>query len=76
MAVTGTGIVIAAVGVAAIKYTDLSNDRIKDYAVRLVRATREPEEVGAASKGHIRFGASPRVAWTRSSTRTAPPIWG
>jgi len=37
------------------------DDRIKDYSVRLVRATREPEEVGAASKGHIRFGASPRA---------------
>ena len=35
--------------------------RIKDYAVRLVQATREPAKFGVKAEGHIRYGASPRA---------------
>jgi MoxR-like ATPase len=35
--------------------------RIKDYAVRLVQATREPVKFGVNAEGHIRYGASPRA---------------
>ena len=38
------------------------DDRLKDYAVQLVRATREPASFGIASlSGLIGFGASPRA---------------
>ena len=35
--------------------------RIKDYAVRLIQATREPAKYGVKAEGHIRYGASPRA---------------
>jgi MoxR-like ATPase len=35
--------------------------RIKDYAVRLIQATREPAKFGVKAEGHIRYGASPRA---------------
>lgn len=38
------------------------DDRIKDYIVSLVRATRQPREVGLGEVAHlIAFGASPRA---------------
>jgi len=37
------------------------DDRIKDYAVRLVHATREPKEHGLDLEGLLQFGASPRA---------------
>ncbi|MBP7148898.1 MAG: AAA family ATPase [Acidobacteria bacterium] len=38
------------------------DDRIRDYIVALVRATRSPREVGLTEAGHwIAFGASPRA---------------
>ncbi|UJR86691.1 AAA family ATPase [Sandaracinus amylolyticus] len=37
------------------------DDRIKDYVVQLVHATRRPSDVGLALDPCIRFGASPRA---------------
>jgi MoxR-like ATPase len=37
------------------------DDRIKDYAVNLVDATREPARHGLDLAGLVRFGASPRA---------------
>jgi MoxR-like ATPase len=37
------------------------DSRIKDYAVRLIQATREPAKFGVKAEGHIRYGASPRA---------------
>ena len=45
-------------GVTETVYVD---DRIKDYIVALVHATRHPKEAGLDIAGLIRFGASPRA---------------
>jgi len=37
------------------------DDRIKDYAVRLVQATRRPKEFKLDLEGLVQFGASPRA---------------
>ena len=37
------------------------DDRIKDYAVRLVQATRNPTKFKIPAEGFIRYGASPRA---------------
>jgi len=37
------------------------DDRIKDYAVRLVHATREPREYKLELEGLLQYGASPRA---------------
>jgi MoxR-like ATPase len=37
------------------------DDRIKDYAVRLVHATREPKQHALDLEGLLQFGASPRA---------------
>jgi MoxR-like ATPase len=37
------------------------DDRVKDYIVDLVRATRNPGEYGLQMEGLIRYGASPRA---------------
>jgi MoxR-like ATPase len=37
------------------------DDRIKDYAVRLVRATRQPREFNLDLEGLVQYGASPRA---------------
>jgi MoxR-like ATPase len=39
-------------------YTD---DKIKDYILSIVFATREPEKYGLNIKEHLRYGASPRA---------------
>ncbi len=39
-------------------YTD---DKIKDYILRIVFATREPEQYGLEIKEYLRYGASPRA---------------
>ena len=36
--------------------------RLKDYAVSLVRATRDPASAGLSMAGQIEFGASPRAS--------------
>jgi len=45
-------------GIVESVYVD---DRIKDYIVALVQATRQPREAGLDIGGLIRFGASPRA---------------
>ncbi len=35
--------------------------RIKDYVVRLVRATRQPTQYKIPAEGYVRYGASPRA---------------
>lgn len=50
--------ILAAREVADSLYVDA---RIKDYAVRLIQATREPSKFGVKAEGHIRYGASPRA---------------
>jgi MoxR-like ATPase len=37
------------------------DDRIKDYAVRLVQATRKPKEFKLDLEGLVQYGASPRA---------------
>jgi MoxR-like ATPase len=37
------------------------DDRIKDYAVRLVHATRRPKEFKLDLEGLLQYGASPRA---------------
>ena len=37
------------------------DDRVKDYIVDLVRATRTPGQYGLEMEGLIRYGASPRA---------------
>jgi MoxR-like ATPase len=37
------------------------DDRIKDYCVRLVHATRRPKEFGLDLEGLVQYGASPRA---------------
>jgi MoxR-like ATPase len=37
------------------------DDRIKDYCVRLVQATRRPKEFGLDLEGLVQYGASPRA---------------
>jgi len=37
------------------------DDRVKDYIVDLVRATRNPAEYGLEMEGLVRYGASPRA---------------
>jgi MoxR-like ATPase len=37
------------------------DDRIKDYAVRLVHATRRPKEFKLDLEGLVQYGASPRA---------------
>jgi MoxR-like ATPase len=37
------------------------DERIKDYAVRLVHATRRPKEFGLDLEGLVQYGASPRA---------------
>ena len=37
------------------------DDRVKDYIVDLVRATRNPAEYGMEMEGLVRYGASPRA---------------
>ena len=37
------------------------DDRVKDYIVDLVRATRKPAEYGLEMEGLVRYGASPRA---------------
>ena len=37
------------------------DDRVKDYIVDLVRATRDPAQYGLEMEGLIRYGASPRA---------------
>jgi MoxR-like ATPase len=41
------------------------DDRIKDYAVRLVQATRRPKDFKLDLEGLVQFGASPRATLTR-----------
>jgi MoxR-like ATPase len=50
--------IVRARGVVKGVYVD---DRIKDYAVNLVDATREPARHGLDLAGLVRFGASPRA---------------
>lgn len=49
------------------------DDRIKDYIVDLVWATRAPTEYGLGLDGHVRYGASPRatIALTHASKARA-----
>ncbi|HEX4403244.1 MAG TPA: AAA family ATPase [Polyangia bacterium] len=49
--------IVRARGVVDEVYAD---DAVKDYAVRLVAATREPERYGVPVAGLVRAGASPR----------------
>jgi MoxR-like ATPase len=42
-------------------YAIYVDDRIKDYAVRLVHATREPREYNLELDGLLQYGASPRA---------------
>ncbi len=37
------------------------DDRVRDYVVRLVRATRRPSEAGADLDAFVRYGGSPRA---------------
>ena len=37
------------------------DDRIKDYCVRIVHATRRPKEFGLDAEGLLQYGASPRA---------------
>ena len=52
------GDILAARAVVDELYMD---SRIKDYAVKLIQATRSPAKFGVRAEGHIRFGASPRA---------------
>ncbi|RUA03164.1 MAG: ATPase [Deltaproteobacteria bacterium] len=56
--VIGAEDVLAARRVVDTVYLD---DRIKDYIVSLIFATREPENAGLDLKGYIETGASPRA---------------
>jgi MoxR-like ATPase len=49
------------------------DDRIKDYAVRLVQATRKPKEFKLDLEGLVQYGASPRatLALARSARANA-----
>jgi MoxR-like ATPase len=38
------------------------DNRVRDYIVDLVHATRNPEEAGVDAKGLVQYGASPRAA--------------
>ena len=38
------------------------DDKIKDYIISIVHATREPETYGLELKDYINFGASPRAS--------------
>ena len=42
-------------------YAIYVDDRVKDYAVRLVQATRRPKEFKLDLEGLVQFGASPRA---------------
>ena len=42
-------------------YSIYVDDRVKDYAVRLVQATRRPKEFKLDLEGLVQFGASPRA---------------
>ena len=58
-AVLGLGDVARVRGLVAQIHVD---ERIEDYVIDLVRASREPEEHGVDAKGLVQLGASPRAS--------------
>ncbi|HVP39038.1 MAG TPA: MoxR family ATPase [Candidatus Saccharimonadales bacterium] len=56
--VVGTADILRARGVVQSLYVD---EKIKEYIVRLVLATRDPESFGLRLRGLVAYGASPRA---------------